>query len=81
MNEPLFLATAEGIEPPLTVLETVALPLYYAVFVWWGLKESNLTASHSAIIRQWIYSPPQRTAPITFSPMVLDAIIMRIENV
>ena len=26
----LFLAEEEGIEPPLTVLETAALPLYYS---------------------------------------------------
>ena len=32
------MATAEGIEPPLTVLETVALPLYYAVILGLGCK-------------------------------------------
>ena len=29
------LAPVEGIEPPLTVLETVALPLYYTGIGWW----------------------------------------------
>ena len=31
------MAPVEGIEPPLTVLETVALPLYYTGIIWWVL--------------------------------------------
>ena len=41
-----YMAPREGIEPPLTVLETAALPVYYPGIVWWTLKELNLTANH-----------------------------------
>ena len=55
------LAPREGIEPPLTVLETAALPLYYPGIVWWGLKESNLTAATLHIMASDLQSPAENS--------------------
>ena len=41
----LCLAPREGIEPPLTVLETAALPLYYPGILWWRVWDSNPRSS------------------------------------
>ena len=57
----LCLAPREGIEPPLTVLETAALPLYYPGIVWWGLKESNLTAATLHIMASDLQSPAENS--------------------
>jgi hypothetical protein len=67
------LAPVEGIEPPLTVLETVALPLYYTGVVWWTTRESNPVYQRSQIY-SLLQSPMLLVVRVLFNQSIYNII-------